>query len=443
MSSAIIITGADSHFFDLVKGTILSIRYKPQGQLIDIGFFNLGCSLEEINWVLENVNYVVEPDWEYTFPGIENAPLYLRGLLARPHLPKYFPGYEVYIWLDADAWVQEWFGIDLLIQGSKKRGLAIVPEIDRGNRLLYGSKEHLIELSKAYRHYFPNLNVDDLHTYPLLNAGVFALLYSAPHWNFWDLRLAQALAKRPSVLTDQLALNVAVYLDGLLEETELLPAYCNWTCHYGLPRWDPKRSLFVEPYLPYTPISILHLTSSSKKQASHTLLTTEDERIDLSLRFQQSKACLRCNSGQTSPLEEHLDTATSEIYLSQLNLVLFPNWDPSFQEATISSLELLLEFILLSPSPQDYALIVSAEPDYGMADSVLATAATNVALKLIESGYELKGEPSISLVKALNSEQWKRLLAQVNYHYPLAHEQIPAGIQPVLDGLPRFELPSR
>ncbi len=443
MSSAIIITGADSYFFDLVKGTILSIRDKPEGKSIDIGFFNLGCSPEETSWVAKKVNYVVEPDWEYTFPGIENAPSYLRGLLARPHLPKYFPGYEVYIWLDADAWVQEWFGIDLFIQGSKKRGLAIVPEVDRGNRLLYGPKDYLIDLSKAYRYHFPELGIENLHTYPLLNAGVFALSHSAIHWSFWDLRLAQALTKRPSILTDQLALNVAVYLDGLLEETELLPAYCNWTCHYGLPRWDPKRSLFVEPYLPYTPISILHLTSSSKKQARHTLLTTEDERIDLSLRFQQSKARSGCNSVQTSPFEEHLDTATSGICLSQLNLVLFPNWDPSFQESTLASLETLLEFILLSPSPQDYALIVSAELDYGMAESVLEAVAANVTLKLMESGYELKGEPSISLVKTLNLEQWKQLLAQVNYHYPLAHEQIPAGIRPALDRLPRFELPSR
>ena len=150
--------------------------------------------------------------------------------------------------------------------------------------------------------------------------------------------------------------------------------------------------------------------------------------------------------GENNPIllsQEKLSLPVSGVYLGKVNLALFPDWDPSLQEATTSSLELLLEFILLSPSPQDYALIVSAELDYGMAESVLETAAANVTLKLIESGYELKQEPSISLVKTLNSEQWKRLLAQVNYHYPLVHEQIPAGIRPALDRLPRFELPSR
>ncbi|MFS8866454.1 class I SAM-dependent methyltransferase [Synechococcus sp. H55.9] len=150
--------------------------------------------------------------------------------------------------------------------------------------------------------------------------------------------------------------------------------------------------------------------------------------------------------GENNPIllsQEKPSFPVSRVCLGKVSLALFPDWDPSFQEATISSLELLLEFILLSPIPQDYALIVSAELDYGMAESILETAAANVTLKLTDSGYELKEEPSISLVKTLNSEQWKRLLAQVNYHYPLAHEQIPAGIRPALDRVPRFELPSR
>jgi len=85
------------------------------------------------------------------------------------------------------------------------------------------------------------------------------------------------------VVTDQIALNVAVYARGLLPHTELLPAYCNWTCHYGLPIWDTERGILVEPYLPHTPIGILHLTGVKHEKAS--LTTTTGIQIEARLRY--------------------------------------------------------------------------------------------------------------------------------------------------------------
>lgn len=51
MNSTIIVTGADSKFFELVQGTILSIREKPQGNSVDIGFFDVGCTPEQLQWI--------------------------------------------------------------------------------------------------------------------------------------------------------------------------------------------------------------------------------------------------------------------------------------------------------------------------------------------------------------------------------------------------------
>src|SRR5947208_16828409 len=96
--------------------------------------------------------------------------------------------------------------------------------------------------------------------YPLLNAGVFALHAEAPHWQVWDECLRLALRTSCSNLADQLALNLAVYQRGLLGRTELLPAWCNWMCHCCLPTWDRDSQQLVEPYLPHTPIGILHVT---------------------------------------------------------------------------------------------------------------------------------------------------------------------------------------
>ncbi|WP_244348714.1 class I SAM-dependent methyltransferase [Thermostichus vulcanus] len=138
---------------------------------------------------------------------------------------------------------------------------------------------------------------------------------------------------------------------------------------------------------------------------------------------------------------EHSEPSTPGIHLRQMNLALFPDWDPD-SEVIVSELEPLLEYILLSPNPQDYALIVSAELDYGLAESVLEMAAANVALKLMEQGHELGAEPHISLIRTLNAPQWERLLARLTHHYPLAHERIPARIREAVGKLPPFELSS-
>ena len=51
----IIITAADANYFELVRGTILSVREKPEGANIAIGFFDLGCTPEQ---------YKDAPHWE-------------------------------------------------------------------------------------------------------------------------------------------------------------------------------------------------------------------------------------------------------------------------------------------------------------------------------------------------------------------------------------------
>ncbi|HAJ59827.1 MAG TPA: macrocin O-methyltransferase, partial [Cyanobacteria bacterium UBA8543] len=104
VQSFIIITAANAQFFELVQGTILSIRQKPQGQDTIIGFFDLGCTPEQLQWLQGQVNVIKQADWEFNFPLQNEAPEYLKGLLARPFLRQYFPNFDIYLWIDADAW---------------------------------------------------------------------------------------------------------------------------------------------------------------------------------------------------------------------------------------------------------------------------------------------------------------------------------------------------
>ncbi len=282
----IIITAADANYFELVQGTILSIREKPQGRNAIIGFFDLGCTPEQIQWLQQRVNIIKQPDWEFNFPSIDEAPTHLKGLLARPFLRKYFPNFDIYLWIDADAWVQDWKAVDLFIEGAKIGRLAIVPEIDRGSEIQYGGlrKFWWQWVYNKYQQAFGEEIAENFYSYPVLNAGVFALHKDAPHWEVWAEFMHRGLQQSVSLMTDQFALNLAVYQGGLFDETEMLPAWCNWTYHHAFPSWDKDKSCFVEPYLPHTPIGILHLSGPDKEKQIQ-LKTTDRDVIELSLLY--------------------------------------------------------------------------------------------------------------------------------------------------------------
>jgi lipopolysaccharide biosynthesis glycosyltransferase len=285
-TDTIIITAADTKFFELVQGTILSIRDKSQGKQVAIGFLDLGCTAEEIKWLQEYVDIIKQPCWDFDFPSREQSPEYLKGLLARPFLRQYFPGFDVYLWIDADAWVQDWFAIELFIQGANRKGLAISPELDRSSCWLYGRQITWGQFkAEHYENFFGNSVAEKLRTYPILNAGVFALHRNAPHWQIWEELLRQGLQNCANFLTDQFALNFAIYEHDLFTQTELLPTWYNWLFQESIPTLDCNNFYLVEPYLPHTPIGILHLAGSFKEYEQLRLPTTTSGIVTVSIYY--------------------------------------------------------------------------------------------------------------------------------------------------------------
>jgi hypothetical protein len=270
-------------FFELLQGAVQSVRDKPQGRRVSLGVLDLGLLPEQRRWLAARVDAVREPNWHFDFPGRDSAPTWLCGLLARAFLPHYFPGADLYLWLDADAWVQDWAAVELFLQGASRRGLAIVPEVDRSSQQQYGGLPRYWELTRSLYETAFGARARDLYSYPTLNAGVFALSWAAPHWQRWADCLGMALQRTCDLFTDQVALNYAVYRCGLFEQTELLPAWCNWTCHAGLRAWDPARGRLVEPYLPHTPIGVLHLTCQKHLRAA--VPSTAGGQVEVSLRY--------------------------------------------------------------------------------------------------------------------------------------------------------------
>jgi hypothetical protein len=69
----------------------------------------------------------------------------------------------------------------------------------------------------------------------------------------------------------------------------MLPAWCNWLCTHASPLLDCENYLLVEPYLPHTPIGILHIAGGIDKCDRLQLSTTAGGTIKAIARYPDFK----------------------------------------------------------------------------------------------------------------------------------------------------------
>lgn len=262
----IIVSGADSGYFDLLQGCVNSIRDKLEGATIALGVLDVGLSEDERRWLKDQGAVVVASGWDLDFPERDSAPRYRQAQYGRPFLPRHFPGHDLYLWIDADAWVQDWAAVDLLLRAAKEGTLAIVPELDRSYRNFFHAYDEFHGvIGEGYRAVFDEPAASRLARRPLLNNGVFALAADAPHWQAWAETLGKSLQRSRNALIDQTTLNHVVYEQNL--PAHFLPAWCNWICHHAAPVRDAVSGFLTEPNLPCQKLGIVHLTMWMKTRA--------------------------------------------------------------------------------------------------------------------------------------------------------------------------------
>ncbi|MBL0897924.1 MAG: hypothetical protein IBJ17_04390 [Reyranella sp.] len=272
---AIAITGGDAAYFDLMRDCIGSLHATAEGRTMALGVLDCGLTEEQRAWCRERGALLVVPEWDFDFPGRERLKDGYKALTARPFLPRYFPGFDLYLWIDGDCWVQQGDALALFLAAARTGKLAVAPEIHRSMRhYRHAWTEFSTVNGAAFESCFDKSTADRLVRYPLINAGVFALGAEAPHWRGWGDLLGEAL-QRSTDMTDQIALNVLVYDHGFA--CEPLPSRCNWPVHHATPAWDSGRGLFVEPAMPYEALGILHLTIYSKRLATLDVLEVGGE----------------------------------------------------------------------------------------------------------------------------------------------------------------------
>jgi hypothetical protein len=271
-----------------LRDNVLSVRALDRD--VAMGVLDLGLAADQRDWLGGQRVELVRPGWDIDFPGQDHTPDTYKAQVARPFLPRHFPGYAMYFWLDADAWLQEWRGVEIYCAAAGTDKLAITLEIDRAYKRHY-KRPKLFGLTlawKCYREGFGWRVADRVGRNPIANCGVFALHRDAPHWAAWARLLAQVLRRSRFFFAEQTALNYAIFAEHL--PVNFLPAYCNWTVGDAAPAFDPARGLFVEPYAPHEAIAVMHLAGREQKTGVFRLERLGGGTVATSLRYGESRA---------------------------------------------------------------------------------------------------------------------------------------------------------
>jgi len=284
MKNNTIVSLADSNYFDLLNELVESIIKFPKGNEVDICILDAGLTSDQKLILSSKVKEIKKAEWDIEVPGYKvGKKEWLKSQVSRAFLPKYFPGYKKYLWIDCDAWVHDWSSVELYFRACDNGKLGITQTMGPGYRIMSKVKwlfgKIAIIKSQNFKHAISSRigveNARKLAFAPHLNIGVFSLEENSPCWENWQKNLIKTLSSGKIFGSEGLAINMSVYIDEI--ETEFLPLNCNWIASNLLPKYDEENQYFVEPFLPNTKIGIMHLAAGLWKDG-------RDMRVDKNIK---------------------------------------------------------------------------------------------------------------------------------------------------------------
>ena len=301
MKNNVIVSLADSNYFELLNELIDSIKKFEQSKNVSICILDAGLTEDQKNKLSEKIDEIKIAEWDIEVSGHKvSGKEWLKSQVSRAFLPKYFPGYKKYLWIDCDAWVNDWQSVELYFKACENGKLGITQTIGPGYKIMSKVKWIFGKLalikSQNFKHAINSKigisKARKLAFAPHINIGVFSLEHDSTCWKSWQDNLTITLKSGKIFGSEGLAINMSVYIDGI--ETEFLPLNCNWIASNLLPKFDEEKQTFVEPYLPNHNIGIMHLAAGLWKDNKDMRLdksveieikTLENKTISKSLRF--------------------------------------------------------------------------------------------------------------------------------------------------------------
>jgi len=286
MKKNVIVSLADANYFPLLDELVDSIKRFKQSEDVAICILDAGLKQDQRDSLSKKVDEIKNAEWDIEVPGYKvKGKEWLKSQVSRAFLPKYFPNYKKYLWIDCDAWVNDWNCIELYFRACENGKLGITQTIGPGYKVLSKVSWLLGKLaiikSQNFKHAVKSRigynNARKLAFAPHINIGVFSLEKNSEAWGSWQKNLVKTLKAGNIFGSEGLAINMSVYIDNL--ETEFLPLNCNWITSNLLPKYDQQQKTFVEPYLPNYKIGIMHLAAGIWKDG-------KDMRVDKTIQIE-------------------------------------------------------------------------------------------------------------------------------------------------------------
>ena len=293
MKKNVIVSLADTNYYPLLNELINSIKRFEKSRDIAICILDVGLSDQQKDELSSKVDEIKSAEWDIKVPDSKiKGREWLKSQVSRAFLPKYFPNYEKYLWIDCDAWVNDWQTIELYFKACENEKLGITQTIGPGykitSRVDWVFGKLAIIKSQNFKHAIKSKisyeKARKLAFAPHINIGVFSLEKKSTTWEKWQENLNQTLKGGDIFGSEQLAMNMSVYIDNV--ETEFLPLNCNWITSNLLPKFDEVNNTFVEPYLPNYKIGIMHLAAGIWKDNKDMRLNKE---IEIDIKTLQGK----------------------------------------------------------------------------------------------------------------------------------------------------------
>lgn len=139
LDGLVFVSGADSKYFQLLTELLQSIKATTLYKDIPLCILDCGLTDKERHILLDqfHVKEIRDPGWD-----IQNHHIWVnrnrqrviltsefKAMSARPFLPRHFPGYKYYFWIDADTWLQDERSIDAFLLQCDKQGIGICPSV--------------------------------------------------------------------------------------------------------------------------------------------------------------------------------------------------------------------------------------------------------------------------------------------------------------------------
>ena len=137
MNKNTIITLADSNYYHMLEELIDSIKNHPESKNVSICVLDAGLTEDQIKNIEKKVYKIKKANWDIKVPKYKTiGKEWLKSQVSRAFLPDYFPEFKKYLWIDCDAWVQDWSCIELYFKACENGKLGITQTMGPGYRVM-------------------------------------------------------------------------------------------------------------------------------------------------------------------------------------------------------------------------------------------------------------------------------------------------------------------